>query len=255
MGEMSIGEFARRSRLSQKALRLYDELGLLLPARVDAGSGYRYYSEDQLETARMVSLLRSIGIPLSEVSLILVSGPAEGAKRVKQFWSRCEQEHSERRRLADYVVELMSGKRSILYEVKTREMPERKILCLKRNISNSAALWAFGKEFIGILKNEKIPRIDGIVGAAFCIYHGEVNEDSDGPVEWCIPVSDEDAEKLSASIPQLTLRTERAHEEAYVHLDWDQAGNWIRRKSSSCRSRFVLGRARTKYSRTSWEFG
>jgi protein phosphatase len=38
---MSIGEFARRSRLSPKALRLYDELGLLPPARVDEDSGYR----------------------------------------------------------------------------------------------------------------------------------------------------------------------------------------------------------------------
>jgi MerR family regulatory protein len=38
---MSIGEFARRSRLSPKALRLYDGLGLLPPARVDELSGYR----------------------------------------------------------------------------------------------------------------------------------------------------------------------------------------------------------------------
>jgi MerR HTH family regulatory protein len=33
--EVSIGEFARRSRLSLKALRLYDELGVLVPSRVD----------------------------------------------------------------------------------------------------------------------------------------------------------------------------------------------------------------------------
>ena len=46
---MSIGEFARRSRLSQKALRLYDELGLLPPARVDPDSGYRSYGAGQLE--------------------------------------------------------------------------------------------------------------------------------------------------------------------------------------------------------------
>ena len=41
--EISIGEFARRSRLSLKALRLYDELGVLVPSRVDEVSGYRYY--------------------------------------------------------------------------------------------------------------------------------------------------------------------------------------------------------------------
>ena len=38
---LTIGEFARASRLSPKALRLYDELGLLRPVRVDEYSGYR----------------------------------------------------------------------------------------------------------------------------------------------------------------------------------------------------------------------
>ena len=48
---MTIGEFAERTRLSPKALRLYDQLGLVVPARVDASSGYRLYSEDQVEAA------------------------------------------------------------------------------------------------------------------------------------------------------------------------------------------------------------
>ena len=40
MGSLTIGAFARAARLSPKALRLYDELGLLRPARVDPDSGY-----------------------------------------------------------------------------------------------------------------------------------------------------------------------------------------------------------------------
>jgi PPM family protein phosphatase len=44
---MTIGEFARRSSLSPKALRLYDELGLLSPARIDEHSGYRHYQPVQ----------------------------------------------------------------------------------------------------------------------------------------------------------------------------------------------------------------
>jgi len=42
VAQMGIGEFARRSRLPPKALRLYDELGLVRPARVDTASGYRF---------------------------------------------------------------------------------------------------------------------------------------------------------------------------------------------------------------------
>ena len=60
---MSIGEFARRSRLSPKALRLYDELGLLEPARVDDDSGYRYYTASQLDRAQLIAALRQLQIP------------------------------------------------------------------------------------------------------------------------------------------------------------------------------------------------
>ena len=63
--EVSIGEFARRSRLSVKALRLYDELGVLVPARVDEASGYRYYDVAQLEAARLVAMLRQLDLPLA----------------------------------------------------------------------------------------------------------------------------------------------------------------------------------------------
>jgi DNA-binding transcriptional MerR regulator len=43
-----IGDFSRLSRVSVKALRYYDEIGLLKPVRVDQFTGYRYYSADQL---------------------------------------------------------------------------------------------------------------------------------------------------------------------------------------------------------------
>jgi PPM family protein phosphatase len=59
VGQMSIGEFARRSRLSAKALRLYDDLGLLPPARVDEDSAYRFYDAVQLKQARLIAACAS----------------------------------------------------------------------------------------------------------------------------------------------------------------------------------------------------
>lgn len=62
-GELvTIGEFARLSRLSPKALRRYDELGLLRPALVDPVNSYRYYDPAQVEGARLVAWLRRIGM-------------------------------------------------------------------------------------------------------------------------------------------------------------------------------------------------
>ena len=68
---ISIGQFAAASRLSLKALRLYDENGLLPPARVDPVSGYRSYRLDQLRSATLIGLLRSAGMPLVEIRRVL----------------------------------------------------------------------------------------------------------------------------------------------------------------------------------------
>ncbi len=57
-----IGRFSAICRLSQKALRLYDEMGLLRPAWVDPDSGYRYYAVAQAVEAERIRLLRSLEV-------------------------------------------------------------------------------------------------------------------------------------------------------------------------------------------------
>ena len=139
MEEVSIGEFARRSRLSVKALRLYDELGVLAPARVDEASGYRYYDTAQLEAARLVAMLRQLGFPLAAIKELLLCDPAVTAERIAAHWREVESAHDARRALADYLVNRLSGKRSVMYEVATREMPGRSLLCLNRNVDEQGA--------------------------------------------------------------------------------------------------------------------
>ncbi|MBO0882596.1 MAG: MerR family transcriptional regulator [Mycobacterium sp.] len=82
---VSIGEFARLSRLSPKALRRYDELGLLPPARVDERSGYHWYAPDQLERARWVALLRQIGVPLAQIKVIVGLDAVAAAEQVSAY--------------------------------------------------------------------------------------------------------------------------------------------------------------------------
>ena len=217
MKEISIGEFARRSRLSLKALRLYDERGVLVPARVDQASGYRYYDTAQLDDARLVVMLRQLQLPLAAVKELLACDPADAAARIAEHWRDAEAAHDARRELADYLVNRLSGKKPVMYEVATREMPERSLLCLKRNVDEQGQ-WAFGKEFIAILRERPLPKIEGREGAAFCIQWGWVNADSDGPVEWCKPVPQSEARALAEHYPELTLRTEPAHREAFVAL-------------------------------------
>ena len=229
MDLMSIGEFARLSRLSAKALRLYDELELLPPAQVDPDSGYRWYAAGQLDNARLVASLRQIGVPLAQIQLILSLEPEAAAAQVGAYWSRAEADHAARRDLAGYLIDRLTGKRNVMYEVAVRDIPARSLLCLLRHASSEQEVWAMGKEVIGMLKARPVPvpRIEGVAGAAFLIYYGEVNQDSDGPVEFCWPVPQDLAGQLAASFPGLTLRTEPAHQEAYIHVDQDlPAAQW-----------------------------
>jgi DNA-binding transcriptional MerR regulator len=78
---MSIGRFARRAGLSIGALRHYAEIGLLVPARVDPATGYRYYTEDQLEPARRIAVLRDLDVPLGLVrEVVPLAAPAMRAR-------------------------------------------------------------------------------------------------------------------------------------------------------------------------------
>ncbi len=142
---MSIGEFARRSRLSPKALRLHDELGLLPPTRVDEDSGYRYYAEPQLDRARLIAALRQLQISLAEIQLIVSLEPDAAAERISEHWNAVEGQHTARRALAHYLIDRMQGKRHLMYEVATRDIPARSVLCFKRSVDGTQGAWAFGK--------------------------------------------------------------------------------------------------------------
>jgi len=218
MSLLSIGEFAHASRLSPKALRLYDELSLLVPALVDPGSGYRWYAVEQLEPARRVAALRRIGVPLAEIKRMLPLAADEAAAALVAFWSGTEAEHAARRALASHLVGELQGRGSQMYEVEVRDVPERRLLCVIGRMHQSELVERSREVFVRPIQAAGLPRVPGDAGAAFLIFHGEVSGDSDGPVEWCRPVPEDRAGECAALLPELKLRTEPAHQEAFVRL-------------------------------------
>jgi protein phosphatase len=111
---LTIGEFARASRLSPKALRLYDELGLLTPARVDPVSGYRLYEPGQLEQARLVAWLRRLGMPLARIRVVCGLPPAAAAAEVAAFWAQAEADLASRRDLAAALISHLTTKETVM---------------------------------------------------------------------------------------------------------------------------------------------
>ena len=110
MGLLTIGGFAEAAHLTPKALRLYDQLGLLPPAAVDPESGYRFYEPDQLEQARLIAQLRRIGMPLAEIRQVCALEPAAAAEAVRGYWQQVTTDNAARASLAALLVEHLSGR-------------------------------------------------------------------------------------------------------------------------------------------------
>ncbi|MFF5159005.1 protein phosphatase 2C domain-containing protein [Streptomyces sp. NPDC000348] len=110
MGLLTIGTFAKASRLSPKALRLYDGLGLLTPTRVDPVTGYRLYAPEQLDQARMVAWLRRLGMPLARIQHISTLEAGAAAQEIRAFWAQVEADTAARRDLAAFLIDHLSWK-------------------------------------------------------------------------------------------------------------------------------------------------
>ena len=82
-----IGDFSRLSQVSIKALRFYDECGLLKPTLVDGATGYRYYSANLLPRLNRILVFKELGFSLSEIGSLLVGDlPASQIKGM--LWAR-----------------------------------------------------------------------------------------------------------------------------------------------------------------------
>ncbi len=65
------------THLSVKTLRHYHQVGLLEPATVNPGTGYRYYTPDQVPTAQVIRRLRDLEMPVAEVKAVLAAPDAQ----------------------------------------------------------------------------------------------------------------------------------------------------------------------------------
>lgn len=74
---MTIGDFSRATHLSAKTLRFYHQVGLLAPARVDPGNGYRMYSAAQIIDAQVIRHFRSLDMPVQLIGEVLAADGIE----------------------------------------------------------------------------------------------------------------------------------------------------------------------------------
>jgi DNA-binding transcriptional MerR regulator len=216
-GLLTIGVFARRSWLSPRALRLYEQHGLLVPAVVDERTGYRWYRPAQLATARLVARLRRLDMPLARIAEVVAANekdPQTAVAALDAYWTDEEFRVAARRELVEHLrIRLLGDEGNLnMYSVQVREVPQQTVLTEQRHV-RVQELQGWIDQAMGRLLKAAAGHGDGMVGPCFIIYHGETNEDSDGPVEICLPVAPDPDRTLDAPV-----RIEPAHREAYTRI-------------------------------------
>lgn len=176
------GEFGAATRLSPKALRLYAEQGLLVPACTDPATGYRRYHRDQVPRARLIGRLRTLHLPLTRIAAMLNLSPQARQAELRAWLSAQETELHRRREL----VEALDDTGPQVDSPALRHRPERKLLSRERrlHIDQLPSFIAESQERIRAqLRAAGLPADDPVI----VHFHGYVTRDGDGPVEVAVP--------------------------------------------------------------------
>lgn len=234
-GLLAIGSFAKATQLSIKALRLYDQLGLLKPSHIDPESGYRYYGNDQLYRARLIRMLRQMEMPLAAIRTVLLE-PEQAAAAVQAHVRALEDMAAQARRMIRDVMAYINEEESTMAnELQVREVPAQPIISLTRRVKVQQLGDTIAADVVALYA---IAAAQGgaAAGAPFGIYHGPINADEDGPIQICLPTVSllaGQGEASAATLPPMravaaTLRGEQC-DFPKVLEGYDQTYDWIQR--------------------------
>ncbi|MFX3633159.1 MAG: MerR family transcriptional regulator [Candidatus Pristimantibacillus sp.] len=153
----TIGQLSKKTNISIRTLRYYDELGLLKPARV-ADSGYRYYSYEELRLLQHITALKELGFTLASIKELLTAGGAVSQElRWKSYLDFELAAVAEEKRRLDEMEKLLQTARYAL-EMKGELEPEDIYLFIKAvqspfGIRDSFLAQHFTDREIKIIKN------------------------------------------------------------------------------------------------------
>jgi DNA-binding transcriptional MerR regulator len=131
---LTIGRFADATGLTVRALRHYDEIGLLVPDHVDPQNGYRHYAEAQVADAVTIRRLRALELPLDEIA-VLLHADADGFRAgLAAHGYRVAEEASDKHMLLIELAALVEGGDSPV-AIELRDEPELRLAAVIRQVS------------------------------------------------------------------------------------------------------------------------
>lgn len=188
---LTAGDFARRTGLSRKTLRGYEEVDLLAPHIVDDATGFRYYHHEQVELGVLLSELRAVGFTRADlVDVVAALGadlgaPHSAAETIKTLVYRQAQAlRGKQFRLHQIINRLAAPDGTTAMEVAIGHSPAHLALvgstrCTAVGVDQAAQSWrAVFAEACGPLEH----------GPMYMRFPEPVTDDLAGAVEFCVAV-------------------------------------------------------------------
>ncbi len=232
---MTAGRFGASTLLSAKALRIYADRGLLVPRRVDAETGYRYYSADQVPMGWLIALLRSADLSLDQIASIVDLSDTDPDAAVALLDEATTA--MDRRTQAHHVVlaraRLHLTKETLMSAVETAIEGDRPVLSVMRRMAPQEMDQIIHD---GVHHLRQIAEGAGlqVTGDAFGVFHAPVTDDSDGPLEIVVPVDGlidgaDDVRSYRMTGGQVALRHAEGHETDFPEILalYDEVHAWI----------------------------
>lgn len=186
-----IGQFSKMVRLSVKALRLYADRGLLLPAYTDPETSYRYYKPSQAKRAEIIRILRSVDMPLNEILQVLgAEEPAEASALLLAHRERMAEQLRMQQRMLVYLESLIENKERIMpYEITVAAAVPLTVAGIRMHTCLDSIKDDIGQGFARIMQGIQ-SQLYTPAGPPMLVYHDVIDEENDGEVEVCIPVKE-----------------------------------------------------------------
>jgi DNA-binding transcriptional MerR regulator len=208
---VTIGDFARMTQLSVKALRHYHEIGLLEPVAVDPASGYRIYDVEQVPTAQVIRRLKDLGMALDDVKRVLQAPDLSSRNRaIVDHLQRMEAQLDQTRANVASLRRLLEGPQPSHPRVEFRSLPPAPAIAIEDRVTvDGLDEWwtsAFG-ELHSAAARSRLKR-SGPDGA---LYSSEWFEEEVGDVVAFMPVAGEvDAGRTGRARPYVVPAAELA---------------------------------------------
>jgi len=187
----TIGEFSMITVLTVKALRHYHEIGLLVPGYVDPESGYRYYTQANIEKARAIRFLRDLTFSLEEIKEVLQDcrDDADAVDYLQKKRSAIETQVEKLKTISKDINHLIQVEREAAAMVKESQfdIEEKKVGPIQIASIRWKGSYPETGKYIGQVGRKAGRKISG---PPFNLYYDEEYKETDADVESCFPVRD-----------------------------------------------------------------